>query len=281
MDTSPRLTPSAPCAGRIRAHRTRAFVLATLLAAAAGCATAPLSAHAPAAGRAPVEVHQQLDPTMLAAAEHAHPAPTVALTLDACGGATDTDLVALLIERRIPATVFATRRWIARNPAGLALLLAHPELFEIEDHGADHLPAVLGADVRVYGLRGVGDLAGLKNEVQGGAAAILAATGHAPHWYRGATAMYDDAALAAIQAMGMHVAGFSLNADAGATLPRAAVAARVRAARDGDVIIAHMNRPRSDTAEGLALALADLQARGYRFVRLDEIALAPVRVAAR
>jgi peptidoglycan/xylan/chitin deacetylase (PgdA/CDA1 family) len=221
---------------------------------------------------APVEVHQRLDLPLIDLTAPSV-APTVALTLDACGGAYDRDLIRFLVARRIPATLFVTRRWIEHNPVGLAEVLAVPDLFQLEDHGANHVPAVLGAGRRVYGLRGVGDLHGLAAEVEGGAAAIQVATGRAPHWYRGATAVYDMQAVTAIEGLGLQVAGFSLNADAGATLSRRAVAARVRAARDGDVIIAHMNKPRSQTAEGLADALADLQARGYRFVRLDQVAL--------
>ena len=237
--------------------------LATLVIALAGTA---------AQAAAPVEVHQRLDLPLIDLAAPAV-APTVALTLDACGGDYDRDLIRFLVARRIPATLFVTRRWIERNPVGLAEVVAVPELFQLEDHGANHVPAVLGVGRRVYGLRGVGDLHGLTAEVEGGAAAIQGATGHAPHWYRGATAIYDAQAVTAIEGLGLQVAGFSLNADDGATLSRSAVAARVRAARNGDVIIAHMNKPRSQTAEGLGDALADLQARGYRFVRLDQVAL--------
>ena len=180
------------------------------------------------------------------------------------------------MRERIPATVFATRKWLQRNPDGVRTLLAHPELFEIEDHGADHIPAVIGIGRRVYGIRGEPDLAHLQAEVLGGASAVLAATGRAPHWYRGATAIYDPQAVLAIEALGFQVAGFSLNADDGATLREPQIVARLRAARDGDVIIAHVNRPRGATAEGLAVALAELLQRGYRFVRLQDASLTAI-----
>jgi peptidoglycan/xylan/chitin deacetylase (PgdA/CDA1 family) len=54
-------------------------------------------------------------------------------------------LISFLIERHIPATLFATKRWIKANPAGITLIRAHADLFEIEDHGANHIPAVIGA----------------------------------------------------------------------------------------------------------------------------------------
>src|SRR6266567_3759215 len=137
----------------------------------------------PSAARAssrPVEVHQLL----------ALPQPgtkIAALTLDACGGGYDAKLIRFLVGERIPATVFATRKWIERNAQGVAMLRSHPELFDIEDHGANHVPAVIGLDRRVYGIAGNPDAAHLESEVHDGAAAVEAATGNAPHWYRGGT----------------------------------------------------------------------------------------------
>lgn len=237
-------------------------------------------AAAAAAATTLVEVHDRLiaaEVTPGAAAAAGAAAPALALTLDACGGGFDAPLIELLIARRIPATVFVTKKWIERNPAGVARLIAHPDLFELEDHGTAHVPAVLGAQRRVYGLAGVGDAAHLRQEVAGAAETITALTGRAPRFYRGATAVYDAASLAVIRSMGYEVAGFSLNADAGATLPQAAIAARLRAARPGDVIIAHMNKPAGATAEAMACVLPELQARGWRFVRLSQGRLEPLR----
>jgi len=41
----------------------------------------------------------------------------------------------------------------------------------------------------------------------------------------------------------------------------------------GDVIIAHMNKPASDSAEGLSVALLHLLKQGFVFVRLDQVDL--------
>jgi peptidoglycan/xylan/chitin deacetylase (PgdA/CDA1 family) len=212
----------------------------------------------------PVELHQRLDLSEVPGQN------VVALTLDACSGTFDADLARFLIDHRIPATIFATRRWLERNPGATAILIAHPDLFDIEDHGANHVPAVIGVGRRVYGIAGNPDVVHLRQEVSQGAQAVEQATGSKPRWYRGATALYDPQAVGDIEAMGYRIAGFSVNADAGATLSASEVAARVRAARSGDILIAHMNRPRSATAEGLAQGLSELQARGYRFVLLRD-----------
>ena len=200
----------------------------------------------------------------------------VALTLDACSGGYDAELIDFLIRTRIPATIFATRKWLDGNPFGLTTLREHLDLFDIEDHGENHIPAVIGAGRRVYGLRGESDIVHLRAEVLGGARAVEAATGVPPHWYRGATAEYDQAAADEIRRLGYGIAGFSVNADQGATLGRDAVIARMNAVRPGDVILAHMNRPRSQTAEGLRPGLLALLRRGLVFVRLDQIDLVPV-----
>jgi peptidoglycan/xylan/chitin deacetylase (PgdA/CDA1 family) len=196
-------------------------------------------------------------------------ADRLALTLDACGGAYDAAIIGLLVRLKIAATVFVTQRWLDHQAQGLRDLLAHPELFELQNHGAQHLPAVVGA--KLYSMRGPDTLAGIEREIQAGAKAVEQATGRKPLWYRGAGARYDEASLNLIRQLGYRVAAYSLNADDGATAPASEVARRVHAAQAGDIILAHMNHPASGTAQGLAMALPALQRRGVQFVRLSEI----------
>jgi peptidoglycan/xylan/chitin deacetylase (PgdA/CDA1 family) len=169
--------------------------------------------------------------------------------------------------------VFVTQKWIDRNPAGVAALLAHPELFEWQDHGTHHVPAVIGAQRRIYGLLGQPDVAHLRTEVSVAAQTIESLTGRKPTYFRGATAVYDDQARREIQAMGFQIAGFSVNADAGATLAQAAITARLRGVQPGDVVIAHMNKPAGRTAEAFASVLPELKAHGLRFVTLSQVQL--------
>ncbi len=230
-------------------------------------AVASVASYLPAGDR-PVEIHQRLVTS--------NGEKVVALTLDACGGGFDADLVNTLVEFHVSATIFATRTWIDRHPEGMALLNAHPDLFDIEDHGAAHVPAVIGANKRVYGLRGEPDIAHLNAEVEGGARAISATGALRPEWYRGATALYDQAAVGAIEAMGYRIAGFSVNADAGATLSRRAIVARLQSVKPGDIIIAHMNKPASESAEALRDMLPVLIQRGLRFVTLRGRSVEPL-----
>lgn len=214
----------------------------------------------------PIEIHDQL------VAQEDAP-KRVALTLDACSGKFDDDLIQFLINKRIPATIFATKKWLDRNPSGIAVIKAHLDLFDVEDHGEKHIPSVIGSGRKVYGIPGEPDIIHLRREVTEGARAIEATIGVAPHWYRGATAEYDPQAIAEINKLGYEIAGFSVNADSGATLKKLAIEERLKHVKGGDVIIAHMNKPASDSAEGLSVALTHLLNKGFVFVRLDQVDL--------
>jgi peptidoglycan/xylan/chitin deacetylase (PgdA/CDA1 family) len=167
-------------------------------------------------------------PTMRLAAAAAGP-PRIALTFDACPGGFDARVAGALAEGGIPATIFVSGPWIRRNPQALAYLIARPDLFSLQNHGARHFACVLGEE-RIWGLTPTVDLAGVEVEVEEGAHDVAQAAGRRPAWFRGAGAIYSPPALGVIRQLGFGVAGFSLNGDEGATLPAAAVAARIGAA---------------------------------------------------
>lgn len=215
---------------------------------------------------APVEIHDQL-------VAQAYFGKKIALTLDACSGKYDDHLIDFLIRNRIPATIFATKKWLDRNPAGVSIIKSHLDLFDVENHGERHIPAVIGKGKTVYGIPGEPDILHLRREVLGGARAVEQTTGVAPRWYRAATAEYDSQSVEEITRLGYKIAGFSVNADNGATLKQVTIEKRLGRVKAGDVIIAHMNKPESDTAKGLSVGLAALQKKGFVFVRLDQVEL--------
>lgn len=196
---------------------------------------------------------------------------TVALTLDACGGRAgqsyDSELIAFLRAERIPATIFVSSLWIKNNRAALLELAADP-LFEIASHGARHKPASIDGR-SAYGNKGTASLAELIAEVEGNVRDIESATGKRPRWYRSGTAFYDDIAVSVIRLLHVGIAGYSIAADEGATLSASQVEAKTLAAKDGGIILAHMNHPKSGTREGLIKALTTLKANGVAFVTLS------------
>lgn len=240
--------------------------LALLCLAVLSIATGPASADPP--GKAHSVKPKLVEPA-LRLLPSGSSAGSVALTLDACEGKTDYRILNTLIEYRIPATIFVTARWLKRNGESLAVMRAHPDLFELENHGARHIPAI-DRPVKVYGLKAAGSREAVQAEVDNGAAALTATGAPAAHWFRGATAKYTPSSIDLIHKLGFRVAGYSLNADGGSLLGAATTEKRVAKARDGDVIIAHINQPTHAAGEGLVEGLLELKARGVTFVRLED-----------
>ena len=194
----------------------------------------------------------------------------VALTFDACMGKADERILSVLVSERIPATIFVTARWLKHNPQALQVMLANPDLFELENHGQNHIPAV-DQPVSIYGIASAGSPEAVRLEVQGGADAMLASGIPAPRWFRGSTAKYDLSSIAQIRAMGYRIAGYSVNGDGGSLLGAAITEKRISSAKDGDVVISHINQPTHAAGEGVAKAILDLKAMGTEFVRLQDV----------
>nr|WP_250811890.1 polysaccharide deacetylase family protein [Neorhizobium tomejilense] len=196
--------------------------------------------------------------------------PRVALTFDACMGKADERILSTLVRERIPATIFVTARWLRNNPQSVAIFLQNLDLFELENHGQNHVPAV-DVPALIYGIAAAGSPEAVRQEVTGGADAMRAAGFSAPRWFRGSTAKYDPSAIRQIRDMGYRVAGYSLNGDGGSLLGADVTEKRIAAARDGDVVLAHINQPTHAAGEGVARALVALKRRGVEFVRLSDV----------
>ncbi|MBB1250699.1 polysaccharide deacetylase family protein [Rhizobium sp. G21] len=253
----------------------RAFLALALLAAQPALAGTPEDATPPvkplsAIAAKPANIHgpRLLEPKLVMSKIPGE-GPAVALTFDACMGQTDARILDMLIDNQIPATIFVTARWLKRNPEPLARMLAHPDLFEIENHGENHVPAV-DRPVSIYGIAAAGSPEAVAREVEVGADAITLATGKRPTWFRGATAKYTKTSIQQIQTMGFEIAGYSINGDGGSLLGASVTAKHFASARDGDVIIAHINQPSHAAGEGVVKGVLALKAKGYRFLLLRD-----------
>ena len=246
---------------------TRRFFCLCLACAPAGrldAQDAPSPAIQPAR-----ELHGLVEPSLHVAKAGSGKPPRVALTFDACSGATDRRILDVLMAEEIPATLFVTGRWLNKNAETIALLKSRPDLFAIENHGLNHIPAV-DRPGTVYGIETAGTPQAVAKEVEGGETWIAKAGFARSGWFRGATARYSISAMTAIEAMGYRIAGYSLNGDQGATASTRAAATRVTGARDGDVVIAHINHPEKPAGAGIAEGLLALKRKGVTFVKLDE-----------
>lgn len=199
----------------------------------------------------------------------------VAITLDACMGDVDHRILDTLLVNGIAATIFATRRWLDHNPAAIKVLRARPDLFVVENHGAEHVACVIGNE-RPYGLPSAVTSNGVFAEVMGGEQAVTSAFGVAPKWFRDAGAVYTRDAMALIDTMGLRIAGFSLNGDIGASVSTEVATTRISAAKSGDVIISHINQPTRPAGAGVVAGLLALKARGFSFVHLDDVTMVKI-----
>ena len=196
----------------------------------------------------------------------------VLLTLVLCGGpggsALDTRLIDLLVEHDVPAAVFVNARWIEANPGVVERLVA-TGLIDMANHGTSHRPLSVNGRA-AYGINGTKDVGAVVDEVLGCHEKLTVITGEAPRWFRSGTAHYDEVAVEIVRELGEVPVGFSVNGDAGATLSGGQVAAALRTVTDGDIVIAHANRPEGGTFAGFAAALPSLLTAGTRFVRLAD-----------
>ena len=196
----------------------------------------------------------------------------IALTFDACGGPGGSEYDAALIEflrqREVPATLFLNSRWIDENPAVFRRLRGEP-LFELANHGTRHLPlSVTGRSA--YGIGGTRDAGEVYDEVATNQVKLTRLLGAPPRYFRAGTAYSDDVAAQIVTAMDVSLVTFSVNGDGGATFTPGEVRSTVGVAPAGSVVLCHMNHPRGGTAQGIAAAVPQLTASGYRFVRLSD-----------
>ncbi len=197
----------------------------------------------------------------------------IALTFDACGGGKlgngfDSKLIKLLEKHGVPATLFLNARWIAANP-GIASDLAANPLFELANHGFEHVPLTVRGQ-RAYGIAGTADAGAAYDEIVRGQDALAEVSGEVSPFFRPGTAWVDDVGVAIAERLGVSIIAFDVNADAGASASAKQVAGNLRTARDGSIVLAHFNRPESGTAEGLAVALPQLLDSGADFVTISD-----------
>lgn len=193
---------------------------------------------------------------------------SIALTFDACGGTTDMRILRYLAKESVHSTIFATGKWIRRNKEAVDFIKANRDVFKVENHGMEHLEAAYSSRGD-YGLKTVGDEAGLRDEVFGGAAAVEKAFGTKPTIYRDAGALYDPSAASSIRSYGMEIGGYEIAGDEGAKATAREILRNAMKAKPGDVMIFHINKPKSSTYAGLILAIQYFKKNGERLEWLN------------
>jgi peptidoglycan/xylan/chitin deacetylase (PgdA/CDA1 family) len=195
----------------------------------------------------------------------------ITLTLDACGGKTDWNILHFLVDNHIPATIFVTEKWIDGNAQAVSYLKEHKDIFQIENHGKEHREAVY-RPVGAYHLPATENDQGMQTEVQGGEDAIEKNFGIKAQWYRDAGALYDSSSINWLNEHHWHIAGYSVAGDEGATASTSRILHLLSQVKPGDVILMHMNKPQGHTYEGMKTGILALKDKGMHFTWLDKSA---------
>lgn len=196
----------------------------------------------------------------------------VALTFDLCpvreGRGYDADLIDFLVTHRIPATFFASGRWIEKHDTELRALLAVP-FFEVGTHGYDHahLAALDEAHQRREIFRAVDLL-----EARYGVRASL---------FRPPYGEFNDLTVEIVRQLGLQFILWNVvSGDPDPSLSADRMLAHLTAAtRDGSLIVFHANGKGRHTREVVtALAEDVFPKRGLRAVTVtDLLACVPER----
>lgn len=182
----------------------------------------------------------------------------VAFTFDLCPVRDpvgfDAPLIDALRTRGIPATFFASGRWIERHDAQVRELLAVP-FFELETHGERHrhLPSLDWAAQRV--------------EIEEPVSFLRAHYGYSATLFRPPYGEYDQTTLAVAHEIGLRpVLWSAVSGDPAPHVTAARMLAALRpAVRDGGIVIFHANGRGHHTREVVEILHDELAGKGYRF----------------
>ena len=206
----------------------------------------------------------------------------IAFTFDACGGKNgngyDKELIDYMRDERIHATLFISGKWIDSQFTTF-LDLSRDSLFEIENHGLNHIPCSFSGE-SAYGIKGTSGVDAAFDEIEANARKIEAITGHRPRFYRSATAFMDEACVSMAARLGITSVSFQvLSDDAVPYTPEQVIEDDViRKVKPGAIVIMHLNHPERNTKEAMEKIVPKLREMGYTFVCLRDYKLTSVKV---
>ena len=189
----------------------------------------------------------------------------VALTFDLCpvreGAGWDRALITLLEQRRVPATFFASGRWIERHDEEVRELLENP-LFEVGTHGMlhRHLPKLAAAAQR--------------DEIVGPVRLLESEYHYRPTLVRAPYGEYDDRTRLLVDELGLRLVQWSVvSGDPDPHLGTDDILRTMRAGvRDGSIVIFHANGKGAHTRQVVETLVADLlPARGLKPLTVSQL----------
>jgi len=191
-------------------------------------------------------------------------APRVALTFDACAtkrkSGYDERLIDVLVATQTPATLFLGGKWMAEHPEATRYLASRSQ-FELANHSYLHPHLAELPEDRV------------RQELWWTQVVMYSLTGRQALLFRAPYAEIDDRVARWAAQMGLTPVQYDLasgDPDAGATADRLVQTVAQRA-RNGSIILMHMNGRGWHTAEALPSIIDDLHRRGFGFTTVGDL----------
>lgn len=191
--------------------------------------------------------------------------PYIALTFDACQtddrpAGYDETIINILTETNTPATLFLSGLWIRRHPNQTQTLAAN-SLFELGNHAWSHpnfthlTPEEMSA------------------EIQRTQQIMQSFIGQQPTLFRFPFDVYTDEAVAVVDQHGLRViSGNIVTGDPDPNVSAQAIVDQVTTqAKNGSIVIMHMNTRGWHTAEALPVIITQLREDGYTFVTVSQL----------
>ena len=188
----------------------------------------------------------------------------IALTFDACPssahGGFDARIVQTLIDSGVPATFFLSGRWIVKH-RNEAKKLSLVQGFELGNHSYSHPHCTTISDDRI------------KQELEKTESLLKSIAGTSPKLFRPPYTETDQRVERIAKEIGLTTVMFDLaSGDPDSTISRERLIRYViRSARNGSIIVMHVNGRGWHTSEALPEIIKGLRARGFIFSKVSEL----------
>jgi peptidoglycan/xylan/chitin deacetylase (PgdA/CDA1 family) len=188
----------------------------------------------------------------------------VALTFDACPtdlpDEYDEGVIKILLQEKVPATLFLSGRWVERHPDHAKFVADQPG-FEIAAHSYYHPHLLEKDDARVM------------REMKRTQKIIEKVTGMIPRYFRAPYGEVDDRVATLAKKAGLTTIQYDIaSGDPDPHLTSARIVrSAVKNAQGGSILVFHMNRKGVHTAEILPEIISGLRKRGFMLVTVGEM----------
>jgi peptidoglycan/xylan/chitin deacetylase (PgdA/CDA1 family) len=188
----------------------------------------------------------------------------IALTFDACStdkpGDFDERVAKVLVDLNVPATIFLGGKWMEEHPHITRQLAAQPQ-FELGNHTFLHPHLTKVAPER------------LKQELQWTQDIMFSLTGKQATLFRAPFGEVNERVIRTAGELGLYTVQFDLpSGDPDKRASKKKLIEHVTArAKNGSIVVMHINRRGWHTAEALPEIIRKLRERGYEFVTVGEL----------